>query len=114
MCCSAVQCAGVGLGDGQLESLSHVFLHCPVVQPALSWTGAEQWMHYRVLFCWAVWHLQCCRAAEGQAFTAATVVALVTSWVQRAIRLDWLHVTTDLAGATASLPSQLVRCSRSI
>ncbi len=27
-------------GDGQLESLSHVFLHCPVVQPAVAWLQA--------------------------------------------------------------------------
>jgi hypothetical protein len=143
VCCSAVQCAGESLGDGQLESLSHVFLQCPVVQPAVAWlralwgrvvegrvlpvnarvllaghhtvwdpgggeTGAELWTHFkcklRLLFCRAVWHLRCCRAAEGQVFTAATVVAL-ESWVQRAIRLDWLRVTSDLAGESASLPT---------
>jgi hypothetical protein len=38
-------------------------------------------------------------------FTDATVVALATSWLQRAIRLDWLRVTTDLAGASAALPT---------
>ncbi len=32
--------AGDGLGDGQLESLSHVFLHCPVVQRAVAWLQA--------------------------------------------------------------------------
>ncbi len=40
VCCSAVQCAGEGLGDGQLESLPHIFLHCPVVQPAVAWLQA--------------------------------------------------------------------------
>jgi hypothetical protein len=35
----------------------------------------------------------------------AAVVALVKSWVQRAIRLDWLRVTSDLAGESASLPT---------
>jgi hypothetical protein len=140
VCCSAAQCAGDGLGDGQLESLSHVFLHCPVVQPAVAWlqalwgrmvegrvplvdalgllagdhtvwdpgggeAGAELWTHLRLLFCRAIWHLRCCRAAEDQVFTAATVVALVTSWVQRAIRLDWLRVASDLAGESASLPT---------
>jgi hypothetical protein len=52
--------------------------------------GAELWTHLRLLFCRAVWHLRCCRAsraAEGQVFTAATVVALVTSWVQRAMAI---------------------------
>jgi hypothetical protein len=63
------------------------------------------WTHLRLLFCRAVWHLRCCRAAAGQVFTAATVVALVRSWLQRAIRLDWLRVTTDLSGASASLPT---------
>ncbi len=65
--------------------------------------GAELWTHLRLLFCRAVWHLRCCRAAEGQVFPAATVVALVRSWVQRAIRLDWLLVTSALAGAADSL-----------
>ncbi len=73
--------------------------------------GAELWTH--LLFCRAVWHLRCCRAAEGQVFTAATVVALVASWVQRAIRLDWLRVTSDLAGESASLPT-LVQYSHTL
>ncbi len=72
--------------------------------------GAELWTHLRLLFCRAVWHQRCCWAAAGQVYTAATVVALsdvtsATSWVQRAIRLDWLRVTSDLAGASASLPT---------
>jgi hypothetical protein len=37
--------------------------------------------------------------------TAVAVVALVKSWVQRAIRLDWLSVASDFAGALASLPT---------
>ncbi len=66
------------------------------------------WTHLRLLSCRAVWRLRCCRAAEGQVFTAATVVCgacEVFSCVQRAIRLDWLRVTSDLAGESASLPT---------
>ncbi len=115
-----------GLGDGQLESLSHVFLHCPVVHPAVAWLqalwgrvveGQVPPVDARVLLagdrhrlgpalagarlvqscgrtcvCCSAYsavrsgiYLRCCRAAEGQVFTAATVVALVKSWVQRAI-----------------------------
>jgi len=33
VCCSAAACAAVP----QLETLSHVFMHCPVVRPALEW-----------------------------------------------------------------------------
>ena len=135
VCCSAACC-----GDGQLESWSHVFLHCPAVQPAAEWlrglwarvvegrrppldarvllagdqvvwdpgggdAGAELWTHLRLLFCRAVWHLRCCRVAHGQSFTGAAVVALTAAWVERAIRLDWLRVTTDLAGSSTTLPS---------
>ncbi len=35
----------------------------------------------------------------------SSVVALTTSWIQRAIWLDWLRVTTDLAGTAPTLPS---------
>jgi hypothetical protein len=33
------------------------------------------------------------------------MVALTTSWIKRAIRFDWLRVTTDLAGTAPTLPS---------
>jgi hypothetical protein len=39
-----VQCAGDSAGDGRLESLSHVFMHCPVMQPAVEWLRAL-WGH---------------------------------------------------------------------
>jgi hypothetical protein len=67
--------------------------------------GAELWAHLRLLFCRAVWHVRCCRAAEGQVFTAATVVALgdVLGAACYQIQLDWLRVTSYLAGASASL-----------
>ena len=144
VCCSAVTCGGdEALEAAQLESLSHTFLHCPVVRPAVGWlrglwstivadrvppldarvllagdhtvwdpgggdAGAELWTHLRLLFCRAVWYLRCCRAAHGQVFTAAAVVALTASWIRRAIRLDWLRVTADLAGTASTLPSWCV------
>ena len=38
VCCSAQTCGGDGaLAGAQLESLSHAFLHCPVVRPAVGW-----------------------------------------------------------------------------
>jgi hypothetical protein len=51
-----------------------------------------------------------------------TVVALVTSWVQRAIRLDWLRITSDLScrgvGFAACLPgavfTRALTCRRRI
>jgi hypothetical protein len=144
VCCSAVQVAVDGLGDGQLESLSHVFLHCPVVQPAVAWSrlcgdgwwrggcrrwtrgccllvatpfgtlaGArlvqpELWTHLRLLFCRAVWHLRCCRAAEGYVFTAAMHGCGACDTLRQnpigcsvlSDCLQWLHVTSDLACMT--------------
>ncbi len=43
--------------------------------------------------------------ANGQVFTAAAVVVLTAAWIARAVRLDWLRVSTDLAGAATALPS---------
>ena len=142
--CSALPCCGAEALEGeQLETLSHAFMHCPVVRPAVSWlqglwarvvagrvppldarvllagdhtvwdpgggdAGAELWTHLRLLFCRAVWFLRCCRTAHGQVFTAEAVVALTSSWLRRAIRLDWLRVTTNLAGTAAPLPSWCV------
>ncbi len=40
-----------------------------------------------------------------QVFTAAAVVALTAAWIARAVRLDWLRVSTDLAGTATALPS---------
>ncbi len=66
----------------------------------------ELWTHLRLLFCRAVWHLRCRRVADGQqVFSAAAVVALTAAWIERAVRLDWLRVSTDLAGASTTLPS---------
>ena len=70
--------------------------------------GAELWTHLRLLFCRAVWYLRCCRVAHGQVFSASAVVALASSWIRRAIRLDWLRVSADLAGTALTLPSWCV------
>ena len=70
--------------------------------------GAELWTHLRLLFCRAVWYLRCCRVAHGQVFSASAVVALASSWLRRAIRLDWLRVSADLAGTALTLPSWCV------
>jgi hypothetical protein len=38
VCCSATACAGdEALEGAQVESLSHLFVHCPVVRPAVAW-----------------------------------------------------------------------------
>jgi hypothetical protein len=74
--------------------------------------GAELWAHLRhsaVLPCDHALAL-----LPGQVYSAGTVVALVTSWVQRAIRLDWPRITSDLAGASASLPTYLVQYSHTL
>jgi hypothetical protein len=46
--------------------------------------------------------------AHGQVFSASAVVALTFSWLRRAIRLDWLRVSADLAGTALPLPSWCV------
>ncbi len=33
------------------------------------------------------------------------MVALTAAWIARAVRLDWLRVSTDLAGTATALPS---------
>ena len=57
----------------------------------------DLWFHLRLLFCRAVWALRSRRAVLGQGFTAAAVVALTASWVERAVRLDWALVSGGLA-----------------
>ncbi len=37
--------------------------------------GAKLWTHLRLLFCHAVWHLRCCRAAAGQVYTVLAAPA---------------------------------------
>jgi hypothetical protein len=38
VCCSAPACAGdEALEGAQMESLSHILVHCPVVRPAVAW-----------------------------------------------------------------------------
>jgi hypothetical protein len=38
VCCSATACAGdEALEGAQMESLSHIFVQCPVVRPAVAW-----------------------------------------------------------------------------
>jgi hypothetical protein len=71
--------------------------------------GSELWAHLRLLFCRAVWHMRCRRVSGGRhEFTAAAVVAMAAAWVERAVRLDWLRVSTSLAGASSALPSWCV------
>ncbi len=46
VCCSATACAGdEALEGAQLESLSHLFVHCPVVRPAVAWLRGVWAMH---------------------------------------------------------------------
>jgi hypothetical protein len=44
---------------------------------------------------------------EGVPVSAAAVVALAATWIERAVRLDWLRVSASLPGA-AVLPSWCV------
>jgi len=140
VCCTAAACAATP----QLETLSHVFVHCPVVRPAVEWlralwtrlvpgdivpldarvllagdhtvwapgggdAGLELWAHLRLLFCRAVWHMRCRRVSGGRhEFSSSAVVAMAAAWVEHAVRLDWLRVSTDLAGASTALPSWCV------
>jgi hypothetical protein len=49
----------------------------------------------------------CAHSLAGVPVSAAAVMALAASWVERAIRLDWLRVSASLPGA-AVLPSWCV------
>ena len=128
-----------------MESLSHLFVHCPVVRPAVAWlrgvwamlvagSGYLRWMPGScsqgttlcgtpavvrpVLSCGPTYAFcsavrfgtigTCSRVAHGQVFSASAVVALASSWIRRAIRLDWLRVSADLAGTAPALPSWCV------
>jgi hypothetical protein len=99
-------------GDGWWRGGCRRWMHgcCLLVTTHTVWdpgggeAGAELWTHLRLLGCSAVRSGTCAVVGRLRArpYTAAIVVALVTSWVQRAIRLDWLRVTSDLAGASDS------------
>jgi hypothetical protein len=84
-----------------------------VVRPGLS-CGPTCAFRRRLqnLFCRAVWYLLYLRCCPGwpmaQVFSASAVVALTSSWLRRAIRLDWLRVSADLAGTAPTLPSWCV------
>jgi hypothetical protein len=70
-------------------------------------THVELWLHLRLLFCQSVWLLHGRRAATGQPFTAAAVVAVTAARLEHAIRQDWLRVWVLLPGMP-ELPSWCV------
>ena len=65
------------------------------------------WHHLRLLFGRAVWTLHGRRAVHAQPYTAAAVVALVSAWVARAVRLDWMRVGVGV-DSLAAMPSWCV------
>ena len=125
-CCAA--CAAAGR-PAELETLSHAFLECPAVQPALQWLretyaalagapappadplvvlGAAPWL-------WAptqptLWlhlrvaYLGCVWAARNTGgVTAAGVVEAVASSLQRGLDRDWLRVQGDVKAAAVGV-----------
>ena len=70
--------------------------------------GCVKWevrTHLRLAFCRAVWAFTAKRARPGgQQFTAAAVVAMASSSLERSIRRDWLRVWVNPVGF-AELPS---------
>ena len=56
------------------------------------------WTHLRLQFCKAVWALTTRRAATGQQFNAAAVVATTAAALERAVRRDWLRVWVTADG----------------
>ena len=121
------------------ETLSHVFVECPVVKPAVEWLrnlwsqlgdasppldaqvlvvgdknvwsaggkdAWELWTHLRLEFCRAVWRLTARRTSTGQVFTAAAVVEMAASELERSICLDWARVG---AGQGNSVEDKRVR-----
>jgi hypothetical protein len=112
-----------------LETATHLFWECPVVAPAVGWLwdvwegivgvpvprapatlllGAWQpqgkgrkrlWLQLRAAFLWSVWRLRCERRCTGGGYSAAAVVALTRSTLERAVKLDFAVATQDLPQA---------------
>lgn len=128
-CCAA--CAAAQR-PGQLETLSHVFLTCPAVQPALQWLlgayaalaggpappadplvvlGAAPWVWQpTVPVLWLhmrVAYLGCVWTLRGKgAVTPAAVVAEVVGAMTRGLQRDWRRVKPDvLAEAAGVVPT---------
>ena len=140
--CGAEECLSGERPAGEpppCETLSHVFLHCPVVVAAVAWLRDlwgklgdepppldaqvlvlgdrsvwspgggdvwELWTHLRLEFCRAVWRLTARRSSSGQAFSAAAVVAMTATELERSICLDWARVG---AGQGSSVEDKRVR-----
>ena len=66
----------------------------------------ELWTHLRLEFCRAVWRLTARRTSTGQVFTAAAVVEMAASELERSICLDWARVG---AGQGNSVEDKRVR-----
>jgi hypothetical protein len=72
-----------GIAEGRVHPMDARVLFAGdhfVWEPGGGYAGEELWTHLCLLVCRAVRHLRCCRAAHGQAFPAAAVLALSASW----------------------------------
>ncbi len=60
----------------------------------------ELWVHLRLLFCKAVWHLTTLRGSCGAQFTPAQVIDHTAASFHRAISMDWLRISLGARDAS--------------
>jgi hypothetical protein len=115
VCCSATACAGdEALVGAQVESLSHLFVHCPVVQPAVAWlrgvwallvAGRVPPLDVRVLLAGdhAVWDPGGGEAGAEQLWTHLRLLFCRAVWYLRCCRVA--HGQVFSASAVVALTS---------
>ncbi len=77
-----------------------------VWDPGVAAAGVELWAHLRLIFCMSsglALSLTC--GAAGWPMVRFVVALTAAAWTARVVRLAWMRVSTDLAGATTTLPS---------
>jgi hypothetical protein len=124
-CCVACTAAG---RPGRVETLSHAFLSCPVVAPALDWLLAAYatlvgqrvprdalvilgdadwvwqpqapalWQHFRVAFLGCVWAARSSGRCTPRGLVESVIVAL-----QRGVQRDWWRVVTNVKEAAVGV-----------
>lgn len=126
-CCAACRAAG---RPDQLETLTHAFMDCPAVAPALDWllnvylvltgetalrdplvlladadwhwrpTHPAMWRRLRTAFLGCAWALRCDHGADLQARSVAVAVAEALS---RGVRRDWRRTLGTVRAEAAGI-----------
>ena len=127
-CCTNSAC------EGELETLTHGFISCPVIPPAAQWVcqvfaavagcdappatavvllgdrwqppaGTQHaWTALRAAYLHSVWVLRCQRTLASSQFTAAAICGTVVSLVSASIHRDWARCTSDLVQLSGAPP----------